>query len=87
MQYEKLPEELASKLEKTKVAAGRFSTLPSDNFWTDILLLDKDTVVDFDQLHGYTVTHVKNWYEFVSRPYGDNDEKCLQLVEEALKSV
>lgn len=93
MKYEELPEEMRKGLEEKKYVAIRYSSKTEDanDKVDDAFLIDHGSKMDVSRLHGYSVSSGKGsseaWFNFVSAPYADQPEKCVELVENALASV
>jgi hypothetical protein len=85
MQYTRLPEEVRKELESKKKAMVRRGSLVGDTSVNDVVLLDKSSKADANKLNGYTEGLVSVWFEFVSAPYGEDEAKCLELANNALK--
>lgn len=86
MLYTDLPEELRAELEEKKVAMGRMSSaVDAPKQFDDVILVDNDSpLIEGLEGKGYVKTDVSNWYGFVAEPFIGDNEKCLELVHNAL---
>lgn len=80
----KLPQELRDELEARRQAIVRRSSLTNDNSINDVILLDSSAVVDIDNFDGYEPGQVGDWFEFVTKPLGEDEEACVNLVKQNL---
>lgn len=89
MKYEELPEEMRVKLEASFDAWVREKSLVGEsNQVDDAVLMKKSTEADVNAMPGYTSGHnVAVWFDFVSAPYAEQPEKCVELVQGALNSL
>lgn len=84
MNYEELSGEVRAKLEGTKRAAARYSSLVGENGKVDdSVLLDKESPIVVEaMMPGYVDSPVKVWFEYVTS--GMESEEALRLAEEAV---
>ena len=91
MKYELLPKELQTELESKKFAMIRRGSLIGDHSINDAILFDFGSDVlkgdTLDRLNGYHVGHVRDWFEYITSPLGEDVEKASSVVKNALISV
>lgn len=85
---EEINEELAQELFDTKIAAvKRSSSVEDDDNVVDAILLNLESPLTGEllaRLDGYALELPSTWFEFVSAPYGEDEEKCVELARNAL---
>lgn len=85
---EQLDADLAQDLLDNKLAVvKRSSAVETSGEIVDAILLNVESPLGkdlLDRLEGYEFAWPPLWFEFVSAPYGDDEDKCLELARNAL---
>lgn len=86
MKYKLLPNSDRKKLEDNFMAAVRYKSLAGESHQADdVILINRNSAMNVDFLDGYSVTHPKVWFEYVTKD--KSTDAAEKMVAQALSSV
>ena len=89
LDYENIPAELLEKLEANFISAVRYEDLADG--WReidDVILLRIGSKIDGNRLNGYYLGGSPGtWFDFVAKPYVDDEAKQMELVRNVLLAL
>lgn len=86
MKYKLLPNAIRKKLEGNFFAAIRYESLAGrSHLVDDVILVHRNTAMNVDFLDGYSVSHPRVWFEFVTKD--KSKEEAERMAESAVSSI